>query len=126
MYLNRLNFLKNDFNSKQYASEFGEQLHFFINSPIFKFEPRVAIKLPKTKLKVAMKYFWNRGSRWLLSFFYHLRLICKKTGKIRQSLRFQAQRLLRISDLRLESCLPCCYDFRKFEARRVENGVKNV
>ena len=33
--------------------------HFFYKQPHFRVEPRVAMKIPKMRLKVAMKYFFN-------------------------------------------------------------------
>ena len=42
---------------------------------------------------------------------------------IRQIIRFEAQKLLRISDLRLESCWPSYYNHRKSVTRPNENGV---
>ena len=43
----------------------------------------------------------------------------RQTSKIRQNLPFEAQKLLWISDLRLESCRPNCDDFRKGSRVRI-------
>ena len=48
-------------------------------------------------------FFQNRGLR-LLNFFTILVSNVKKKGKIRLNFRFEAQKLLRVSDLRLDSC----------------------
>ena len=53
----------------------------------------------------------------------------EKFTKVAKNFYLQAQRLLRIYDLRLDSCYPSCHDFRKSEVQVVENGVaykKNV
>ena len=50
---------------------FRKYYTFFYNQPHFRVEPRVAIKIPKMRLKVAMKLLsilWNRGSRLLDNF----------------------------------------------------------
>ena len=70
--------------------------------PHFRVESRVTIKLPKMRLKVALKllyFFQNRGLRLLK--FWQFSVKCKKS---KQNWAF------------------CC-DFRKSETRRVENAV---
>ena len=62
----------------------------FYKQPQFRVEPRVALKIPKMRLKVEVtKYFWNRGSR-SLSNLTILGSNVWKTGK-------NWQKLLRIS-----------------------------
>ena len=94
---------------------------FFYQQPHFRVEPRVAIKFPKNNFKASMKLlsiFSIEAQDCLI--FDHFSVKCKKNKKIRQFLgKYQAQKLLRISSLRMESCWRGCYD-RKW---RVENGV---
>ena len=61
--------------------------HFFYKQPHFRVEPRVAIKIPKMKLKVAMKLLSISGIRSsrLLSFLSILGSNVWKTSKNRQN-----------------------------------------
>ena len=66
--------------------------------------------ISEIELKIA-KFFTDLGSN------------VRKTSKISQNSRFEAQMLLGISDLRLDSCWRSCYDFQKCKVWQVENGV---
>ena len=79
------------------------KMHIFYKQSHFRVEPRIAMKFHKISCYEVAKYFQNRGSR-LLNFWPFLVSNVRKTSKIRQNFRFEAQKLLRISNLRLESC----------------------